>query len=122
MSHSNETIILSFFLQSKLRSRLLSVEYQANRKVIIALQARARGYLSRTKGPLGRIYAIVRQKKIDEAEFRRLKKKNALEEAEELKRKRLADAATQNHEKQQPRFDQEEHEDENVSFVCTFLK
>ncbi|XP_048520826.1 myosin-VIIa isoform X2 [Dendroctonus ponderosae] len=87
-------------LQSKLRSRLLCVEYQTNRKNIISLQARARGYLSRTKGPLGRIYGIVRQKKIDEAEFRRLKKKNALEEAEELKRKRLADAAIENNERQ----------------------
>ncbi|XP_066251283.1 myosin-VIIa-like isoform X2 [Euwallacea similis] len=80
-------------IQSKIRSRQLSSEYQAKRQKITGLQAYCRGYLSRTTGQLGKIYAIVHQQRLDEAEFRRQKKRNAIEEAEQLKRQRLAQAS-----------------------------
>lgn len=71
----------------------MAFEYQSRRTRIIGIQALCRGYHTRTKGQFGRIYAIVHQQKLDEAEFKKQRKQNASEEAERLKRRRLAEAS-----------------------------
>ncbi|CAG9767592.1 unnamed protein product [Ceutorhynchus assimilis] len=79
--------------QSKILSRQLTFSYKNLRQKIIGLQTHCRGRLSRTNGQFGRIYSIIRQKRIDESNFRKQGKKNAPQEAGKLMQQRLAEAS-----------------------------
>ncbi|KAL1490407.1 hypothetical protein ABEB36_013111 [Hypothenemus hampei] len=78
-------------LQAKIRSRPLTIDYQHLRSKIIGLQAYCRGHHCRTAKPFGRIYAVVHQQRLDEAQFAKQKKKNAAEDARRLKEQRVAE-------------------------------
>ncbi|XP_050309593.1 myosin-VIIa-like [Anthonomus grandis grandis] len=80
-------------LQAKIISRDLAFSYRKLRGKIVGLQARCRGYLVRHNRQMGRIYFIVKQRSVDEEEFKRQGKKTAGKEAERLKQERLAEAS-----------------------------
>ncbi|XP_044267931.1 myosin-VIIa-like [Tribolium madens] len=78
-------------LQASIRSRQLTHSFAQIRKKIVNLQAVARGYFVRNKSQFGRIYAIVKQRKVDEQNMKNAGNKNYRIEAETKMQKSLAE-------------------------------
>ena len=78
-------------LQGSIRSRVLTHSFGKIRKHIIKLQAISRGFVSRNKSQFGQIYAIVRQRRLDEENMKNAGNKNYRADAEAKMQKRLAE-------------------------------
>ncbi|KAG5883060.1 hypothetical protein JTB14_010448 [Gonioctena quinquepunctata] len=78
-------------LQASIVTRQLAFAYLNIKHNIVAIQANCRGYAVRKYGQFGKVYFIVKQRKIDEVELKKQGKKNYQVEAESLMQMRLAD-------------------------------
>lgn len=78
-------------LQVRILSRQLVGELYRKRTVVVKIQALARGYLGRTKKPMGKIYAIVLQRKREETELKKAGNRNYKYDAELNLKNRLAE-------------------------------
>ncbi|XP_023014143.2 myosin-VIIa [Leptinotarsa decemlineata] len=77
-------------LQSVIISRQLAHAYQKIRKNIVSIQASSRGYIVRKHSQFGNIFAIVKQRKSEEADLMKRGHKNYKAEAETAMQQKLA--------------------------------
>ncbi|CAH1276800.1 unnamed protein product [Diabrotica balteata] len=77
-------------LQACIASRQLTFAYVRVKKNITTIQARCRGFLSRDKSKMGKIYAIVKQRRIDEKILQKQGVKEYKYEAEAKMKMQLA--------------------------------
>ncbi|RZB66655.1 myosin-VIIa [Asbolus verrucosus] len=109
-------------LQASIRSRLLTHSFGRMRKNVVNLQAASKGYVIRTNSLFGHIYAIVKQRRVDEQNMKNAGNKNYKLDAEAKMQKSLAELNRQYTLKQKMQEEENDKANKFVEDVFEFLK